>query len=55
MDITRIREYLDYKTVLDRSPEQLFDAVMKKVTYLSAKQKQQVKQAFYFANIYHQE
>ena len=43
MDITRIRDYLDYKPVLDRTPEQLFDSVMKKVTYLSPKQKQQVK------------
>lgn len=55
MDITRIRDFLDYKPVLDRTPEQLFTTIIKKVTYLSTKQKQQVKQAFDFANKCHHE
>lgn len=53
MDINRIRDYLDYKPVLDRTPEQLFDSVIKKANYLSTKQKQQVKSAFHFAHKYH--
>lgn len=55
MDITRIRDYLDYKPILDRTPEQLFDDIIKKATYLTTAQKQEVKKAFFYANRYHQD
>lgn len=54
MDISRIREYLDYKPVTHQTPDELFASVLAKIEYLSAQEKDKIHQAFLYAKKYHQ-
>jgi len=53
MDISRIREYLDYKPVIRQTSDELFADVLKRITYLSPEEKEKIQQAYDYAKKYH--
>lgn len=53
MDISRIRDYLNYIPELTQTPNQLFDNVFSQATYLNDTDRERVKKAFTFANHFH--
>lgn len=53
MDISRIREFIDYIPELGKTPKQLFDEIFIKITYLSLAERQQIEHAFTFAESFH--
>lgn len=53
MDISRIRDFLNYIPELSQTPKKLFDIVFSQATYLNATDREQVKKAFLFAERFH--